>query len=105
MAAQTHSFDIVSTVPQTGYISGHDSSLQPQPELQVIRRDGSFSAFDSGKISVAITKAFVAVEGTEATASRRIRDAVESLAPGRGDAKPPIRTGAAYPYRRHSGPG
>lgn len=79
MAAQTHSFDIVSTVPQTGYISGHDSFLQHRPGLEVIRRDGSFSAFDAGKISVAITKAFVAVEGTEATASRRIRDAVESL--------------------------
>ena len=79
MAAQTHSFDIVSTVLQAGYISGHDSSMQHQPELQVTRRDGSFSAFDAGKISVAITKSFVAVEGTEATASRRIRDAVESL--------------------------
>src|ERR1700760_4075462 len=48
-------------------------------DLQVIRRNGTFSDFDAGKISTAITKAFVAVEGTEATASRRIRDAVESL--------------------------
>src|SRR5581483_10141954 len=34
---------------------------------------------EAGKISVAITRAFVAVEGTEVTASRRVRDAVESL--------------------------
>jgi ribonucleoside-diphosphate reductase alpha chain len=79
MAAQTHSFDIISTVPPAGYLYGYGSSPQHQAELQVIRRNGSFSPFDASKISVAITKAFVAVEGTEVTASRRIRQAVESL--------------------------
>jgi ribonucleoside-diphosphate reductase alpha chain len=47
--------------------------------FQVIRRNGSFSAFDASKISVAITKAFLAVEGTGAAESRRIHDAVERL--------------------------
>ena len=47
--------------------------------LQVIRRSGSYSPFDANKISVAITKAFVEVEGSEATASRRIHEAVEGL--------------------------
>ncbi len=79
MAAQTHSFESTNPVPLAGYISGYGSSQQSQPGLQVIRRNGSFSPFDQSKISVAITKAFVAVEGTEATASRRIREAVESL--------------------------
>jgi ribonucleoside-diphosphate reductase alpha chain len=79
MAAQTHSFDIISTVPPAGYLYGYGSSPQHQAELRVIRRNGSFSPFDASKISVAITKAFVAVEGTEVTASRRIREAVESL--------------------------
>jgi ribonucleoside-diphosphate reductase alpha chain len=79
MAAQTKSFDTTSPVPLARYENGHSSSSQPQPGIQVIRRNGSFSAFDASKISVAITKAFVAVEGTEATASRRIRQAVESL--------------------------
>jgi ribonucleoside-diphosphate reductase alpha chain len=79
MAAQTHSFDIISTVPPAGYLYGYGSSPQHQAELQVIRRNGSFSPFDASKISVAITKAFVAVEGTEVTASQRIRQAVESL--------------------------
>jgi ribonucleoside-diphosphate reductase alpha chain len=79
MAAQTKSFDTTSAVPLARYENGHSSSSQPQPGIQVIRRNGSFSAFDASKISVAITKAFVAVEGTEATASRRIRQAVESL--------------------------
>ncbi len=47
--------------------------------LQVIRRNGTFSPFDPAKISTAITKAFVAVEGSGAAASRRIHEAVEAL--------------------------
>ncbi len=79
MAAQTHNLDPASTLPPAGYINGHGRSPQHQPGLQVIRRNGSFSPFDAAKISIAITKTFVAVEGAEATASRRIREAVESL--------------------------
>ncbi len=48
-------------------------------EIQVINRNGAFSPFDATKITLAITKAFVAVEGAEAGASRRIRAAVEAL--------------------------
>ncbi len=47
--------------------------------LQVIRRNGQFSPFDPAKIGNAITKAFVAVEGSGATASRRIHESVEAL--------------------------
>ena len=47
--------------------------------FQVIRRNGSLSIFDENKIANAITKAFVAVEGTSATGSRRIHDAVRAL--------------------------
>ncbi len=47
--------------------------------LQVIRRNGQFSPFDPAKISTALTKAFVAVEGAGAAASRRIHESVESL--------------------------
>ena len=47
--------------------------------FQVIRRSGVLSPFDESKISIAITKAFIAVEGTGATSSRRIHDAVEDL--------------------------
>ena len=54
-------------------------SLTPAPDLRVIRRNGSLSSFDPAKISVAITKAFVAVEGTSAAASHRSRDVVENL--------------------------
>lgn len=50
------------------------------PGLQVIRRNGALSPFEPTKISVAITKAFLAVEGTNAAASRRVHEIVEALA-------------------------
>ncbi len=64
-----------------------DPSLQPpsaflaetHTAFQVIRRSGTLSPFDHSKISNAITKAFIAVEGSAASGSRRIHDAVEDL--------------------------
>ncbi len=50
-----------------------------QPPMQVIRRNGAVSKFDAGKISIAMTKAFLAVEGHGAAASRRIHEIVEHL--------------------------
>ncbi len=51
-----------------------------KPSLyQVIRRNGGSTPFDANKISVAMTKAFLAVEGEDATASRRIREVVADL--------------------------
>ncbi|WP_238175835.1 ribonucleoside-diphosphate reductase subunit alpha [Kribbella pratensis] len=48
-------------------------------ELTVIRRDGTSTPFDATKISVAMTKAFLAVEGSEAGATHRVRDLVADL--------------------------
>lgn len=48
-------------------------------EMRVIRRNGKVHAFDASKISVAITKAFLAVEGSAAAASGRIHELVEAL--------------------------
>ena len=50
-----------------------------EPAYQVIRRNGAVTAFDESKISVALTKAFLAVEGAGAAASRRVHDIVEGL--------------------------
>ncbi len=47
--------------------------------MQVIRRNGAVSKFDASKISVAMTKAFLAVEGHGAAASRRVHEIVEQL--------------------------
>ncbi|VAW40042.1 Ribonucleotide reductase of class Ia (aerobic), alpha subunit [hydrothermal vent metagenome] len=48
-------------------------------EYRVIRRNGKITSFDVSKISVAMTKAFLAVEGGQAAASRRIREKVANL--------------------------
>ncbi|WP_329001543.1 ribonucleoside-diphosphate reductase subunit alpha [Kribbella sp. NBC_00709] len=48
-------------------------------ELTVVRRDGSSTPFDATKISVAVTKAFLAVEGADAGATHRVRDLVTDL--------------------------
>ncbi|MGH3544849.1 MAG: ATP cone domain-containing protein, partial [Mycobacteriales bacterium] len=45
----------------------------------VIRRDGAVSGYDAGKISVAMTKAFLAVEGDAAGGSARVREIVAEL--------------------------
>jgi len=48
-------------------------------ELRVIRRNGKVTNFDANKIAVAMTKAFLAVEGGSAAASRRVHDLVQNL--------------------------
>ncbi|MCB1728247.1 MAG: ribonucleoside-diphosphate reductase subunit alpha, partial [Gammaproteobacteria bacterium] len=47
--------------------------------LRVIRRNGKVTNFDANKIAVAMTKAFLAVEGGSAAASRRVHDLVQAL--------------------------
>ena len=49
-------------------------------QLRVIKRNGAVVAYDESKISVAITKAFLAVEGGQAAASTRIHESVAQLA-------------------------
>jgi ribonucleoside-diphosphate reductase alpha chain len=48
-------------------------------EYRVIRRNGKVTSFDGGKIKVAITKAFLAVEGKHAAASSRIHSLVDQI--------------------------
>ncbi len=48
-------------------------------ELKVIRRNSKVTAFDPSKITIAITKAFLEVEGGGAAASQRIHQSVEKL--------------------------
>ncbi|MCZ6658481.1 MAG: ribonucleoside-diphosphate reductase subunit alpha [Gammaproteobacteria bacterium] len=48
-------------------------------QLKVIKRDGEVVAYTDDKITVAITKAFLAVEGGTAAASPRIRELVGAL--------------------------
>lgn len=48
-------------------------------QYQVIRRNGQVTSFDSDKIAVAITKAFLAVEGDSAQDSSRIHEIVAKI--------------------------
>jgi ribonucleoside-diphosphate reductase alpha chain len=48
-------------------------------QIRVIKRNGALVPYDEGKISVAITKAYLAVEGGTAAASSRIRETVAKL--------------------------
>ncbi|PPE74327.1 ribonucleoside-diphosphate reductase subunit alpha [Solimonas fluminis] len=47
--------------------------------IKVIRRNGKVTGFDAGKISIAVTKAFLAVEGGAAAASAAVREKVEAI--------------------------
>ena len=61
-------------------------SPAPPARARVVRRDGSVSAFDPSKISVALTKAFLAVEGVDAASSARVRHLVGELTDQVGEA-------------------
>ena len=49
-------------------------------QMRVIKRNGSVVPYDQEKIAIAITKAFLAVEGGAAAASTRIHKKVNELA-------------------------
>ncbi|MDG0996170.1 MAG: ribonucleoside-diphosphate reductase subunit alpha [Gammaproteobacteria bacterium] len=65
----------------------HVQNMPSTPEIQatapgqyrVIRRNGKVTSYDRDKIKIAVTKAFLAVEGGEAAASGRIRETVEGI--------------------------
>ena len=59
--------------------SAPPETVASEPGFRLIRRNGSVTPFDPSKISIALTRAFLAVEGTGAAASRRIHDVVASL--------------------------
>ncbi|NDH11378.1 MAG: hypothetical protein EBY44_06550, partial [Actinobacteria bacterium] len=47
--------------------------------IKVIRRNGAVVSFEAPKISVALTKAFLAVQGGQGAASARVREVTEAL--------------------------
>ena len=67
-------------------VMGSASAAEPGPavsstyaEFRVIRRNGAVVGFEPSKIAVAMTKAFLAVNGGPSAASARIRDVVAQL--------------------------
>src|SRR5690606_21018319 len=64
------------TVPQSIAVTERPAT---EPGYRVIRRNGAVTPFDATKITVALTKAFLAVEGSTAAGSRRVHDVVAEL--------------------------
>ena len=58
------------------------AAANPPPNLvdyRIIRRNGAVVGFEPSKISIAMTKAFLAVSGGQGAASARVRELVERL--------------------------
>lgn len=71
----------LSAVYQNDYSEKTTPSATKQNYLQykVIRRNGAVVEFEPSKISVAMTKAFIAVEGGQSATSSRVREVVMHL--------------------------
>ena len=74
------------TTKSNATLTNEPNSEQPLPasatapgQLRVIKRNGAVVGYDESKISVAITKAYLAVEGGNAAASSRIHESVNQL--------------------------
>src|SRR5262245_8515743 len=62
-----------------GLAESNPAARAPYADYKVIRRNGAVVGFEPGKISVAMTKAFLAVNGAQGAASARIRELVAGL--------------------------
>ncbi len=64
--------------PSVSSLSGL-STQAVAADIKVIRRNGAVVGFEPSKIQVAMTKAFLAVQGNQGAASARVREVTESL--------------------------
>ena len=71
----------VSQSPSQTFTAGGVGSAQAVQlsDYKIIRRNGSVVAFEPSKIAIAVTKAFLAVNGGQGAASARVREQVEQL--------------------------
>ncbi len=74
-----HSSSIVDEPPRTDYPATTSNTNTAATGYRVIRRNGKLTHFDRSKIQVAITKAYLAVEGGNAAASRRVHEIVARI--------------------------
>jgi ribonucleoside-diphosphate reductase alpha chain len=72
-------FDLKGAISMNDIAIPTVSPATTLPVLQVIRRNGTVVPFDSDKISIAMTKAFLAVEGNQNTISSHLREQVAVL--------------------------
>ncbi|HEY9274060.1 ribonucleoside-diphosphate reductase subunit alpha, partial [Achromobacter sp.] len=69
-----------SAVPPSQTDSPADANGGQWASYNIIRRNGSVVGFEPSKIAIAMTKAFLAVNGGQGAASARVRELVENLA-------------------------
>jgi ribonucleoside-diphosphate reductase alpha chain len=65
-----------STAPAT---TADAQAIAASGDYRIIRRNGAVVAFEPSKIAIAVTKAFLAVNGGQGAASARVRELVEQL--------------------------
>ncbi len=70
----------VASETQKSSLPASSVSVTTPGQLRVIKRNGTVVPYTDDKISVAMTKAFLAVEGGTAAASSRIHETVDNLA-------------------------
>lgn len=66
-------------LPLTTATPLHVTKNSVHTRCRVIRRDGKLTPFDHSKITIAMTKAFLAVEGSKAATSNRVHEQVSIL--------------------------
>jgi ribonucleoside-diphosphate reductase alpha chain len=71
----------MNQAPSAGFVAGGVGGSQATQltDYKIIRRNGSVVAFEPSKIAIAVTKAFLAVNGGQGAASARVREQVEQL--------------------------
>ena len=69
----------VSSVVSAGVLESETAKSTTTSDCKVIRRNGAVVGFEPSKIAVAMTKAFLAVNGSQGAASARIRELVSGL--------------------------
>ncbi len=80
MQTESLSQSSAGTSAQTGGTARATTSSATAPgQLRVIKRNGAVVGYDESKVAVAITKAYLAVEGGTAAASSRVHDTVTKL--------------------------
>ena len=79
LGSETVSSSSVSAILKTEFSKSASSTLMQLDQYKVIRRNGSVVPFEPSKISIAMTKAFIAVNGGQGAASARVREMVEHL--------------------------
>jgi ribonucleoside-diphosphate reductase alpha chain len=79
MHTETDITPATGSKPQQDPHHSNNLSATAPGQLRVIKRNGTVVPFDASKIAVAMTKAFLAVEGGTAAASSRVHETVDNL--------------------------